>query len=136
MMKQLFLTADEERQLRTAAPGLCADLKVTREDGVSHYEDADELKMRFSMASFPSEPEFSSILPALQAGKIPDIPFPKFTPAFEQEFYFTIGARGVAAIMQSFLPGVSTIDDLEALAAFSKTRHELLNMNTSTTPAA
>ncbi len=98
------------------------------------FESADVLKIRAGMARFESFPELREVTKKVMAGEKPDLSILERMPeAILPELCFTIGARGVTALIAAQFKTLEKDDDIAALAGLTSIRHDILTTNASVT---
>ncbi len=135
-MNTLLLTATE----RPWFDRLSEELKdgwVVQEETLDAYETDEALRIRSHMARFDSYPQLKDMIAAVRSGKptkewnVDGVPEELLPTVF-----FTIGARGIAAMMSALLTQLRSDEDIRGLASLSAIRHDLLAANASTPPVS
>ena len=89
-----------------------------------------ELVIRANMADLSNFPAFKQMFADLRAGKTADIGMITEIPEEAlPEVMFTIGARGIAVLMDEALLHIESAKDIEGLAGLSVLRHDILTSN-------
>lgn len=129
MNDTLFFTADEQALFTRLTSVTPADITVSEETSTA-YETDEQLEIRAQIASFKDEPAAKGLAEAIAAGKDasewPDVPS-EYLP----ELYFTIGARGLTAMIAVLLERATDEEDVRMLSALTTLRHEILANNES-----
>jgi hypothetical protein len=128
----LYLTATEKKVFDALGSELRDGWKVVPEK-LSCYESLRQISMRFGMADFAAYPELKAIAAAMKEEKPVKFSLKDIPDAAMQELCFTIGARGMNALMQTLVSELKSDEDIEALAALSAFRHKLLEINSTAT---
>lgn len=129
----LRLTNRETDAWNALPPALREGWTVEAEDGTA-YESADVLKIRAGMARFDSYPALRDMVQALADGGAVDTSALGDMPeSVLPELCFTVGARGVTALIAALLSAMSTDEDVAALAGLSSIRADILRTNASVT---
>ena len=128
-MMNLFLNADERTRFGALSPALTKGYAVVDETSTA-YETDYELAIRANMAELGSFPAFKKLTEDMKAGKKVDPASLKEIPEEAMpEVLFSIGARGIAMLMNEMLGMIKTAEDVEALAGLSTLRHDILTSN-------
>ncbi|MDB4978219.1 MAG: hypothetical protein JWM56_405 [Candidatus Peribacteria bacterium] len=132
-MKTLYLTTDEQ----TAFKALPADLQEGWEvetETATDYESLRQIKMRYYLADFSHVPEVKAIADRIANNEpIGDLSLGNIPANIQKELYFTLGARGVKALIETLVHEIASDDDIEALSTLSIVRHKLLEINSTST---
>lgn len=129
MEKTLFLTAEEERTFRGIPAALREGWQVT-EETLKSYESLRQIAMRYSMADFSRYPAIGKAVETIANGNPPKtFSLDGIEADVLRELLFTIGARGVGALMETLLRELKTDEDVSALATLGIARHKLLELN-------
>lgn len=135
-MNTLILTADERKIFDTLPATLKEGWMVEEETG-NAYETHEELSMRQRMASFEDFPQLQALAQQVTGNRpLAEISLQEVPPEILPEFCFTIGARGLSALIALALRQAKDDEDIEGLAGFTSLRHEMLIANTSASPIA
>jgi hypothetical protein len=127
MNDTLFLTPDEQTRFGTLPEALRQGRDVETETS-TNLESDEQLEIRRQLASFKDDPTAIALADAIAAGK-PASEWPEVPQAVLPELYFTIGARGVTAMINALLGEIADSEDIDLLAALTFIRHELLGTN-------
>jgi hypothetical protein len=130
----LFLTPNEQARFGTLPEALRQGRNVEAEASTA-YESDEQLEIRRQLASFKDDPATVALAAAIAEGK-PASEWPEVPKSVLPELYFTIGARGVTAMIGALLNEIADGEDVDLLAALSYIRHELLGTNESTPSSA
>lgn len=131
-MATLILTTDEQKMFHALSAPLQEGWTIEPETLTDHYETGEQIRMRHYMADLKPYPQVKAIADKIAAGQdIGEMSLDDIPDDFQKEFFFTIGARGVAAIMRTILAKAESDEDLRALEDFSAIRHKLLEINAS-----
>lgn len=131
MQTTLYLLPEEREKFEALPQDLREGWTVEAEVGRA-FEDAAVLNVRANMARFESFPELRSfVLEAARTGKADVAAIKSLPESILPELYFTIGARGVTMLMNAVFANVHDDSDIEALAGFSRIRHDILATNAS-----
>lgn len=129
----LFLTADEKKLFDSLPAGLKEGWTV-KDENQNGYESPEILQMRAQMSSFHNDTAIVAFMKRLE--KNSDIQeLPKLSKPAMVEFFFTIGAQGMAAFIDQLLRETKTDDDVRGLAYLTSMRHRMLEINSSVTSA-
>ncbi len=123
----LFLTTDEQTRFGTLPEALRQGRAVETETSMA-FESDEQLEIRRQLASFKDDPTTVALADAIAAGK-PASEWPEVPKSVLPELYFTIGARGVTAMIGALLGEIADNEDVDLLAALSFIRHELFGTN-------
>ncbi|MBP9750860.1 MAG: hypothetical protein KBC95_03365 [Candidatus Peribacteraceae bacterium] len=123
----LFLTPDEQARFGTLPEALRQGRLVETESSTA-FESDEQLEIRRQLASFKDDPTTVALADAIAAGK-PAAEWPEVPQSVLPELYFTIGARGVTAMIGALLGEMADGEDVDLLAALSFIRHELFGTN-------
>ena len=127
----LYLLPEEAAVFAKLSDGLREGWEVKTEVATA-FESAEVLKVRASMARFDLVPELKAFVETLMKGGKPDSSKLKSIPESAlPEFFFTIGAQGVTALLRVLLAQTKTDNDVKGLAGFSHIRHDILETNAS-----
>ncbi len=135
MLDTLILTA-AERAVYDALPAtLKADWKVQTESQTA-YETDYQLMVRANMAELEPFPALKKIATDIRAGKQPDLTQVGQIPGEAiPELLFSIGARGITALIGHMLPRATRDEDIRAIAGFTFFRHDILKANAKFAPS-
>jgi hypothetical protein len=139
-MDLLFLTPGERTHLFSKLPVSVQDAwkDRLREETLESYEPPEELRQRAKESAFSDHPGvkamFEKMAKHMEEGK-PGNPFDAialddFPEDAMPSFLFMIGACGTEFFIESLLrePGL-TDEDMTNIAALSRARHQMLQMN-------
>jgi hypothetical protein len=128
-MINLFLSTEERKRFGALSPTLTKGVTVVDETSKA-YETTYELMIRANMAEFGSFPAFKKLVEDMKAGKKVDPSSLKDIPEEAlPEVMFTIGARGIAVLMDELMGRIADAKDVESLAGLSSLRHDILTSN-------
>lgn len=131
----LFLTEPEAAAFAALPEALREGWTVEPETGTA-YEDADVLKVRAGMARFETFPALHEyVKQALSSGIVDPSTIKEIPESVLPELFFTIGARGVSALMAALFSECAQDDDVAGIAGLSHIRHDILQTNASITLA-
>jgi hypothetical protein len=130
----LFLTLDEAARFNHL-PAELRQHSVIDLETLNHLETDEQLEIRRQLASFKNDPSTVAFANAIAASQ-PVSTWPEVSAAVLPELYFTVGARGVTAMIGALLEEMRDAEDVDFLAALSFIRHELLGTNAATEPSA
>lgn len=129
VMMNIFLSAEERKRFDALSKELTKDCTVVDETSAA-YETDYELAIRANMADLTNFPACKDMFTDLKAGKEIDPSMLKDIPeAAMPEILFSIGARGIAVLMDEMLTMITSAQDTEALAGLSSLRHDILTSN-------
>jgi len=127
----LHLTKDEQKLFDALSDSLKEGWEV-HDETLTAFESDDVLRIRLSMARLSKFPPTERIIKDVQGGKMPT---PDMLDEIPEDilptFFFTIGAKGVAAMMWILLQKIKDDEDIQGLAALSLIRHDILATNSS-----
>lgn len=133
MTTTLYLTTEEKKLFDALSPSLQEGWTVEQED-LDCYESDKQIQMRYRLADFSAYPEVAHMVESVVNGEDPaTLSLDALPDTVQKELYFTMGARGVNALIRILISAISTDDDIAALAALSAARHELLTINKTAT---
>ncbi|MBU2259435.1 hypothetical protein KKC44_02400 [Patescibacteria group bacterium] len=133
MMTTLHLTADEKKTFEKL-PAQLQEGWTVEEETIDAYETPEVLTMRMKMADFKKYPEVETLVERMKDAKdIREVDLSGIQEGVLKEFAFTIGAKGLAAIIRFLLKETKTDADVQGLAGLSLMRHEILDTNASIT---
>jgi hypothetical protein len=128
-MNTLYLTKAEQKQF-DALPDAVKKLCNVENEASTAFETDEQIAMRYHIATFQNEPAVAALAEKVAEGTdIATLTLDEIPESILPDFYFTIGARGVSAFLESVLATAKTEEDAQALAEFSRIRHELLINN-------
>ncbi|MAE68620.1 hypothetical protein CL635_02320 [bacterium] len=133
MTNELHLTA-VEKAVFEALPDSLQEGWTVVDETLDSYESERQIVMRYRLADFSAYPQVAVMVERIANGESPgDVSLNDLPDGVQKELYFTMGARGVNALIQTLLPEMKSDDELAALAALSAARHKLLEINASAT---
>lgn len=133
MTTELYLTAAERGVFDSLGADLQEGWSVVEETQES-YESDRQIKMRYHLADFTAYPEVQELARKFAEGEqITQQDIQNIPAGVQQELYFIIGAKGVSALIGLLLQSLDSDEVIEAVAALSTVRHELLRLNASAT---
>lgn len=131
----LFLTVKESAAFAALPDALREGWMVEKEEGTA-YEDMDVLKVRAGMARFETFPALREYVKGIASGGVIEPTTIKDLPeSVLPELFFTIGARGVSALIAALLASCDDDGDVAGVAGLSHIRRDILNTNASITLA-
>ncbi len=131
----LHLTKNEQLWFNQFSDALKEGWDV-KEETLDSYETDEDLDIRYRLARFHAYAPLKKLIEEAKSGKptmqmsLKDIP-QEMIPTI----MFTIGAKGIAAMMSVLLAKSATDEDIKALAQLSMLRHSILEANASTPSA-
>lgn len=129
VMINIFLNAEERKRFDALSAEFTKGFTVTDETSKA-YETDYELVIRANMADLSTFPAFKQMFDDLRAGKKTDVGMIKEIPEEAlPEVMFTIGARGIAMLMDEAFDHVESAKDMEGVAGLSVLRHDILTSN-------
>ena len=137
MVSLLFLTGEERAKI---FPRLPAEIRSVWEPGVREevidaYENAQELEKRMAQSqlgkSLAMQVLIKDVSDHMAEGKsIENISIAGVPDDLVPDFLYTIGASGVSALLQMMLQSPKLHPkDMESIAALSRARHRILQIN-------
>lgn len=133
MTTELQLTAKEKEVFDALDPALKEGWTVVDET-LDCYETERQIAMRCRLADFTPYPQVAQFVERVAGGESPgNLSLNDLPDDVQKELYFTMGARGVNAMMQGLLSVITNDDEVAALAALSAARHKLLEINATAT---
>lgn len=133
-MSPLYLTGAERKVFEQLPEQLREGWKVMDETSEA-YESPEALSIRAEIASFKKDPALKDYIEMLKEKNLDTIQLPDLQDESIADFFFAIGARGIAAFMDTLLLDIRNDEDIRGLAHLSTMRHTLLNINASISPA-
>lgn len=133
MTIEIILTPAEQATYNALQDSLKEGWTVT-EESLNCYESERQIVMRHRLADFTAYPQVAVMVERIVSGEeVEHISLSDLPDGVQKEIYFTMGARGVNALMQTLLKEITTDEDVVALAALSAARHKLLEINSTAT---
>ncbi len=130
-MTTLYLTASE-RTLFEALPDSLQSEWPIEEETLTAYESFDILKMRADISPLSRHPLLKDMFEKVKGGgSLDGMKIPDLSDEDIADFFFTIGARGLAGFIEMLLKETKTDEDIRSLSAMSEMRHKLLEINAS-----
>lgn len=131
------LTAEERQKIFERVPAKLKSAweKKVLEETIDAYETPEELKRRMETPAFDKYPEAKAfaekVAKKMEAGgSIDDVPFSDFPKEAIPTLLYNLGACGVTALMElAFQQPELDEDVLEDMAALSRARHRILQIN-------
>lgn len=131
MNTTVYLTADEATIFERLPSSVREGWTVEREEGTA-YEDVEVLRIRAGMARFESYPALAAAAAGIvRTGTVDATLLRDMPEEMVPELCFTIGARGLSALVVSLLGNVQTDRDVQWLAGMTQIRHQMLETNAS-----
>ncbi|MBT4119354.1 MAG: hypothetical protein HOG89_02015 [Candidatus Peribacter sp.] len=133
MTTDIYLSEAEQNTFNSFSDSLKEGWNIISES-LTCYESERQIVMRHRMADFTAFPQVAAMLDRIVEGEpLEHFSLSTIPDEVQKEIYFTMGARGVNAFIQTLLPAIKTDDDVVALATLSAARHKLLEINSSAT---
>ena len=131
----LYLTPAESARFAAFSDALREGWTVEPETGTA-YESLDVLKVRAGMARFDSYPALHDLVKnAADTGTLDPSFLARMPESVLPELCFTIGARGITALIAALFAMAADDADIEGIAGLSHIRRDILATNASITLA-
>ena len=133
----LQLRPEERKIFEGLSDGLRDGWQVT-EEILSAFERAEELEMRYRMASF-DHPACQALVDGVKKAKnaaeiekvVSQFDIAALSQVQMAELFFTLGTRVLSAMVRYALQRAESDEDLEGVAALTEVRHMLFQVNSS-----
>jgi hypothetical protein len=127
-MNTLYLSKAEQK-LWNAFPEALREGWNVETEGNDGYETDDELRMNTCLTTMHKYEAVQEMLNAASNGKEISLSLAGVPDEAALDFFFTIGARGIANLIATLMASAFTDNDIMTLSALAEARHEILTVN-------
>lgn len=137
MASMLFLTGEERKEIWPRLPDVIKQEweSRVREEIIDAYESAEELEKRMAQSQLGKSPAMQALIQdvaqnMVDGKSIQDVSVAGIPDDLVPDFLYSIGACGVSALLQMMLQNPELkAKDMEQVAALSRARHRILQIN-------